>query len=64
MMCHFDMIRYPRERGKILCTTSGRRLFKEAIIRGGYYSRKYGIRSHFTNAEYQGLMDLQLKNDD
>ena len=35
MMRHFDMKRYPRERGKKLYTTLGGRLFKEAIIRGG-----------------------------
>ena len=46
MMRHFDMKRYPRERGKKFI-----HYFGEAIIQGGrlfeggggYYSRKYGM---------------------
>ena len=41
MMRHFDMKRYPRERGKKLYTTLGRRLFK-----GGDYSRGATIQGN------------------
>ena len=41
MMRHFDMKRYPRERGKNLYTTLGRRLFK-----GGDYSRGATIQGN------------------
>ena len=49
MMRHFDMKRYPRERGKRFI-----HYFGGAIIRGGggYYSRKYGTSKEVTQISF------------
>ena len=44
-MRHFDVKRYPRDRGKNLYTTLGVAIIQGGgdFSMGGYYSRKYGI---------------------